>query len=49
MDALKSKSCVPFSQICVFMYVCCKTVQEVVFIFYIHLIQVVTRTMEIIL
>jgi len=31
MDALKSKSCVPFSKNC--FHVCCTTVQEVVFIF----------------
>ena len=40
MDALKSKSCVPFNQIC--FHVCCKMVQEVAFIFCIHLIQAVT-------
>jgi len=42
MDAVKSKSCVPFSQILFTMWmVCCKMAQEVVFIFCIHLIQVV--------
>ena len=40
MDALKSKRCVPFSQNC--FHVCCNTVQEVVSIFCIPLIQVVT-------
>jgi len=40
MDAVKRKSCVPFNQIC--FHVCCKTVQEVVLIFCIHLIQAVT-------
>jgi len=40
MDALKSKSCMSFNQIC--FHVCCKTVLEVVFIFCVHLIQTVT-------
>jgi len=43
IDAVNSKSCMPFSQIVFTMWmVCCKMVQEVVFIFCIHLIQVVT-------
>ena len=45
MDALRSESFVPLSQICVF-HVCCKTVQEVVFIFCIPLIQIVTITLQ---
>jgi len=40
VNALKSKGCMLFSQTC--FHVCCKTMQEVVFIFCIHLIQVVT-------
>ena len=40
MDVLKNKICVLFSQIC--FHICCNTIQEVVFIFCIHLIQVVT-------
>ena len=43
MDALKINSCRPFSQIVFTMWmVYCKMVQEVVFIFCIPLIQVVT-------
>jgi len=42
MDALKSKSCSARHLIIFCFHVCCKTVQEVAFIFCIHLIQAIT-------